>query len=75
MVRRSPKPATASLALKRISRWTAGYNEAEHLVAVLMVTETGEALSIALPPETAMEMGEELAEAALHLMRGAGRPN
>lgn len=63
------------IELIRIDRWTTGRSDDAIHVALVMKTADGEEIGIALPAETAIALGEELAAQGLRQLAGRGRPN
>jgi hypothetical protein len=63
------------LDLLLISEWTTGRSDDALHVALIVKTADGEELAIALPAETAIALGEELAAQGLRQLAGRGALN
>ncbi len=63
------------LDLLLISGWTTGRSDDALHVALILKTADGEEVAVALPAETAITLGEELAEQGLRQLAARGVPN
>lgn len=63
------------LDLVLVSEWTTGWSEDALHVALVFKTAAGDEVAVALPAETAIALGEELAEQGLRQIAGRGALN